>query len=115
MDNHGNAPYTRVKGSLEPGGRFLMVIGNLWQMVAGSWQKATINAGTDDSSMTADDYATLMSLAEQGVLKPVIDSVVPFTQIVEAHRRVEGGHKVGSMVVLVSSDAPLNPESTQLR
>jgi NADPH:quinone reductase-like Zn-dependent oxidoreductase len=99
MDNHGNAPYARVKGSLKPGGRFLMVIGGLGQMLAASWQKATISAGASDSSMTADGYRTLMSLAEQGVLKPVIDSVLPFAQIVEAHRRVDGGHKVGSVVV----------------
>ncbi len=104
MDNHGNAPYARVKGSLKPGGRFLMVIGNLWQMIAGSRQKATISGGTDDSSMTADDYRTLMSLAEQGVLKPVIDSVLPFAQIVEAHRRVDGGHKVGSVVLTFAQD-----------
>ena len=37
MDNHGNAPYRRVKESLKPGGRFLMVIGGLGQMVAASW------------------------------------------------------------------------------
>jgi NADPH:quinone reductase-like Zn-dependent oxidoreductase len=104
MDNHGNAPYARVKGSLKPGGRFLMVIGNLWQMLAASWQKATISAGTNDSSMTADGYRTLMSLAEQAVLKPVIDSVLPFAQIVEAHRRVDGGHKVGSVVVTFGQD-----------
>ena len=99
MDNHGNAPYARVKGSLEPGGRFLMVVGNLWQMLAATWQKATISAGTNDSSVAADRYRNLMSLAEQGVLKPVIDSVLPFEQIVEAHRRVDGGHKVGSVVL----------------
>jgi NADPH:quinone reductase-like Zn-dependent oxidoreductase len=104
MDNHGNAPYTRVKGSLKPGGRFLMVIGNLWQMLAASWQKATISASTNDSSMTADGYRTLMELAEQGVLKPVIDSVFPFAQIVEAHRRVDCGHKVGSVVVTFGHD-----------
>ncbi|HEX2785888.1 MAG TPA: NAD(P)-dependent alcohol dehydrogenase, partial [Ilumatobacteraceae bacterium] len=104
MDNHGNAPYARVKGSLKPGGRFLMVIGNLWQMVAASWQKATISASTNDSSMTADGYRTLMSLAEQGVLKPVIDSVLPFAQIVEAHRRVDSGHKVGSVVLTFGQD-----------
>ncbi len=34
MDNHGNAPYKRVKGSLKPGGRFLMIVGDLWQMLA---------------------------------------------------------------------------------
>ena len=40
MDNHGNAPYARVKGSLKPGGRFLMVVGDLRQMLAASRQKA---------------------------------------------------------------------------
>lgn len=104
MDNHGNAPYTRVKGLLEPGGRFLMVIGGLWQMIAASRQKAVISGNENDSSIDADSYRTLMSLAEQGVLKPVIDSVVPFAQIVEAHRRVDGGHKVGSVVVTFGQD-----------
>jgi NADPH:quinone reductase-like Zn-dependent oxidoreductase len=104
MDNHGNAPYSRVKGSLNPGGRFLMVIGGLGQMLAASWQKATISASAGDSSMTADGYRTLMSLAEEGALKPVIDSVRPFTQIVEAHRRVDGGHKVGSVVLTFGQD-----------
>jgi NADPH:quinone reductase-like Zn-dependent oxidoreductase len=96
MDTHGNAPFARVKGSLEPGGRFLMVIGNLWQMLAAMRQKAVVGGTT---SFTADHYRTLMSLAERGKLKPVIDSVLPFAQIVEAHRRVDSGHKVGSVVL----------------
>ena len=96
MDNHGNAPYARVTGSLEPGGRFLMVIGDLWQMLAATRQRAVVG-GTPSTS--ADDYRTLMSLAERGELKPVIDSVLPFAQIVEAHRRVDSGHKVGSVVL----------------
>jgi NADPH:quinone reductase-like Zn-dependent oxidoreductase len=96
MDNHGKAPYARVKGSLEPGGRFLMVIGDLWQMLAATRQKAVVS-GTP--SISADDYRTLMSLAERGELKPVIDSVLPFAQIDEAHRRVDSGHKVGSVVL----------------
>lgn len=96
MDTHGNAPFARVKGSLESGGRLLMVIGNLWQMLAAIRQKAVVS-GT--ASFTADHYRTLMSLAERGELKPVIDSVLPFAQIVEAHRRVDSGHKVGSVVL----------------
>jgi len=95
MDNHGNAPYGRVKGSLRPGGRFLMVIGNLWQTLAAAGQKATIT-GTATNS---DSYQTLMSLAERRVLRPVIDSLLPFPQMVDAHRRVDGGHKVGCVVV----------------
>ena len=103
MDNHGNAPFARVKGSLKPGGRFLMVIGDLWQMIAASRQKAVISSN-GGSSITADSYRTLMSLAERGVLEPVIDSVLPFAQIVEAHRRVDGGHKVGSVVLTFAQD-----------
>ena len=101
MDTHGNAPYARVKGSLKPGGRFLMVVGDLFQTVASMWQRATIG-GT--SKVSGEVYRTLMSLAEQGVLKPVIDTVLPFEDIVEAHRRVDGGHKVGSIVLTFGND-----------
>lgn len=104
MDNHGNAPYSRVKDSLQPGGHFLMVVGDLPQMLAATWQKATIGPSRNDSSTIAEKYATLMSLAEQGALKPVIDSVMPFAQIVEAHRLVDGGHKVGSVVLAFGED-----------
>ena len=101
MDTHGNAPYTRVKESLKPGGRFLMVVGDLFQTVASTWQRATIG-GT--GKVTGESYRTLMSLAQEGVLKPVIDTVLPFEQIVEAHRRVDGGHKVGSIVLTFGKD-----------
>jgi len=104
MDNHGNAPYARVKGSLKPGGRFLMVIGDLWQMLAASRQKAVISSNESDSSSAANHYRTLMELAERGGLKPVIDSVLPFAQIAEAHRRVDSGHKVGSVVLTFGQD-----------
>jgi NADPH:quinone reductase-like Zn-dependent oxidoreductase len=96
VDNQGNANYARVKGSLAPGGRVLMVYGELWPTVAASWQKAVVS-GTARPS--ADHLRTLLSLAEQSVLKPVIDSVLPFAQIAEAHRRVDTGHKVGSIVL----------------
>jgi NADPH:quinone reductase-like Zn-dependent oxidoreductase len=104
MDNHGNAPYARVKRSLKPGGRVLMVIGDLPQMVAATWQKAVISGSDNDAAISGDSYRTLMSLAERGVLKPVIDSVLPFARIVDAHRRVDGGHKVGSVVLTFGQD-----------
>jgi NADPH:quinone reductase-like Zn-dependent oxidoreductase len=101
MDNHGNASYSRVKGSLKPGGRVLMVNGDLWPMIAAAWQKAVIS-GT--ASISAAHLENLISLGEQGAIKPVIDSVVPFAQIVDAHRRVDGGHKVGSVVLSFDDD-----------
>jgi NADPH:quinone reductase-like Zn-dependent oxidoreductase len=103
MDTHGNAPYARVKGSLKPGGRFLMVIGDLRQLLAARRQEAVI-VGDNDSLISADSLRTLMCLAERGVLKPVIDSVLPFVQIADAHRRVDSGHKVRSVVLTFAQD-----------
>ena len=96
MDNHGNAPYARVKDSLKPGGRFLMVVGDLFQSLASTWHRAVIG-GT--AKVTGERYQTLMTLAETGAVKPVIDAVLPFEQIVDAYRRVDSGHKVGSVVL----------------
>jgi hypothetical protein len=47
-----------------------------------------------------------LELAERGVLRPVIDSFLPFEQIVDAHRRVDGGHKVGSLVLTFGLRTP---------
>jgi NADPH:quinone reductase-like Zn-dependent oxidoreductase len=96
MDNHGSAPYARVKGSLAAEGRFLMVIGDLWQTLGAARRKDVIS-GT--AAASAERFRTLMELTGRGELKPVIDSVVPFERIVEAHRRVDTGHKAGSVVV----------------
>jgi NADPH:quinone reductase-like Zn-dependent oxidoreductase len=101
MDNHGTASYSRVKASLNPGGRVLMVNGELWPMIAAAWQKAVVG-GT--ASISAAHLENLMSLGAQGAIKPVIDSVAPFSQIVDAHRRVDGGHKVGSVVLTFGVD-----------
>jgi NADPH:quinone reductase-like Zn-dependent oxidoreductase len=101
MDSHGNATYQRVKDSLQPGGRVLLVYGELWPMIAASWQKPVVS-GT--ASITADHLNELMSLAERGALRAVTDSVLPFAEIVEAHRRVDTGHKVGSVVLTFGHD-----------
>ena len=75
-----------------------MVVGDLVETLAASRQKATISGTPNDDAITRS-YRTLMGLAEQAAIKPVIDTVLPFTQIVDAHRRVDSGHKVGSLVL----------------
>ncbi|MEQ1901390.1 MAG: NAD(P)-dependent alcohol dehydrogenase [Devosia sp.] len=102
MDNHGNAPYARVKHMLKPGGRFLMVIGDLWQMIEARWSPAVVASGDDnESAVSIESYSELLDLAAKGAIKPVIDRVFPFEQIVEAHRLVDSGRKRGSAVVAV--------------
>jgi NADPH:quinone reductase-like Zn-dependent oxidoreductase len=103
MDNHGNAAYPRIKHLLKPGGRFMMVIlANLREMLR---KDKAVVAVSDDSPTSAENYRRLLELAEQGSLRPVIDSTYPFDQIVDAYRRVDTGHKVGSVVVTVAEAA----------
>jgi len=103
MENVGNAPFSRVEGALKPGGRYLMVIGDLFQMIGGMFNKRVIApaGGSDEDAVNAENFAELMRLAAAGTIRPVIDSTYPFGEIVEAHRRVDTGHKAGSVVVLL--------------
>jgi NADPH:quinone reductase-like Zn-dependent oxidoreductase len=103
MDTVGNAPYSRSKRCLKPGGRFLMVIGDLPQMIMGRFQKGVVGAGAKDSdAINAEVYRLLLELAEAGVLKPVIDTTFPLERIAEAHALVDSGRKRGSVVVTLA-------------
>jgi NADPH:quinone reductase-like Zn-dependent oxidoreductase len=102
MDNHGNAPFSRVKSSLKLGGRFLLVIfDKLSEFVAAKWTRQVIEVTEADGAMTSEAFAQLLALTARGVLKPVIDSTYPFERIAEAHARVDSNRKRGSVVVTV--------------
>jgi NADPH:quinone reductase-like Zn-dependent oxidoreductase len=101
MDNVGNAPYARVRHLLKPGGRFLMVIGDLPQMIMAARQKNVVSSGEADGAFSARNYRRLMELAATGKVRAVIDRTFPLENIVEAHRLVDTGHKRGSVVITI--------------
>jgi NADPH:quinone reductase-like Zn-dependent oxidoreductase len=103
MDTVGNAPFSRVRRSLGPGGRFLMVIGNLFEMIAANFHKRTIvpSAASDRDIFAAESLRHLLSLAQKGEIKPVIDRTYPLERIAEAHAYVDTGRKRGAVVVTV--------------
>lgn len=102
MDNVGNAPYARIRGLLKPGGRFLMVICDLPEMLSTVWRKDVITAGKEDAVLRARYYRELMEMEGAGRLRAVIDRAFPLEHIVEAHRLVDSGRKRGSVVITVS-------------
>jgi NADPH:quinone reductase-like Zn-dependent oxidoreductase len=59
------------------------------------------------------DLIALKLLAGSGDLRPVIDRIYPLTDIVEAHRYVDQGHKKGNVIVTVArqTDPQLIAES----
>ena len=52
---------------------------------------------------SGETLTRIAELVEAGALRPVIDSVLPLEQAAEAHRRVEGGHCHGKVVLAVAS------------
>ncbi|XVJ60666.1 MAG: NAD(P)-dependent alcohol dehydrogenase [Tepidisphaera sp.] len=103
LDTVGATSFAKCKGVLAPRGQFLAVLMGLtefWQMLWTRFVGSRRVRGAIVSEKKAD-LAYLMGLVEEGHLKPVIDGVYSLHDIVEAHRRVDTGRKVGSVVVRV--------------
>ena len=103
VDTVGTAPISRCRRSLKDGGRLLLVLAGLPDMLRGLWvsmtSRHTVIAGP--AGVKRDDLLTLAALAEAGAFRPVIDRIYPFDQIVEAHRYVDTGRKKGNVIISV--------------
>lgn len=103
VDTVGNAPYSRVREALTPGGRLLLVVATLPQLLHAPWvdlkakKKHRVYAGPVTERL--DDLHTLVKMAVAGQFTPLIDCCLPLDLIVTAHARVESGRKRGSVIV----------------
>ncbi len=106
FDTVGDATFAKCETLLKPGGRRLLVVADLPQMLGAALRPRRhgkeILAG--HAKVTTDDLLALKRLAETGQFKPVIDQCYRLDQIVEAHARVDTGRKRGSVVVRVGRD-----------
>ena len=103
VDTAGTAPFSRCKGSLAEGGRLLVVLGSLPEVLRAPLVSLTSTKRIIGGvvSWGVEDLRFLASLAEAGHYRPVIDRRYTFEEMVEAHRHVDAGHKRGNVVVTV--------------
>ena len=97
--------YTR-QDFTQSGERYDVVFDAVGKLLPAEGKKALktggiyINVHADsDGGDKLENLLVLKELIEAGKLKPAIDRVYLFEQIVEAHRYVEQGHKKGNVVI----------------
>jgi len=101
VDAVGNCAFDRCKPVLAPGGRLLLVVGTLGQMIGATiWpSRSGRKVLSGIAKVRAADLDLLKTLAESGAFKPVIDRTYPFARIVDAHAYVDTGRKRGNVVL----------------
>lgn len=101
MDTAGTLPWPRARDHLAPGGRLLMVVSTLVQMLGAILRprRAGLRLLAGEVTETPAAMARLLQLHRDGAYTPVIGQVFEFEDIVEAHRLVSTHHKQGCVVV----------------
>ena len=106
FDTVGSSSFPQARKVLKPGGVYLTTMLSLpilLQMLFSSrsrGQRAKILfAGMREPKLRAKDLRYICDLAAKGELRPVIDSRYPLNEIRRAHGHVDGGHKVGSVIL----------------
>lgn len=104
FDTVGTSTYAQARPALKPGGRFLMAVAGLYEVLFASWiGKSGHTCHAVAASEAPEDIAFLCQLAEQGHIRPVIDHTLPFEAIVQAHERVDSHRKRGALVLHIAS------------
>jgi NADPH:quinone reductase-like Zn-dependent oxidoreductase len=101
LDAIGNCSFARCERALSPGGRLLLVVAGLGQLIGTKLRPARagrkVLAGVNTTR--AEDLSFLAALAESGSFTPVIDRTYALAEIVDAHRHVDTGRKRGNVVI----------------
>jgi NADPH:quinone reductase-like Zn-dependent oxidoreductase len=99
-DTVGASSFYRCHPILNEGGRYLAIASDLMGMLARP--RGTKRSIGGPASERPEYISEIARLAEAGVLRPVVDAVYRFRQLVQAHEHVDTGRKRGNVVVTVA-------------
>ena len=105
VDTTATAPWARVRNSLTPSGRLLVISGSLGDMLRAVFvsRKNGRKLAVGVANGSAENLRFLVDLVEAGHFKPLIERSYPLDQIAAAHAHVDTGRKKGSVVISVVS------------
>ena len=101
FDTVGVTTFAAAKPALSEHGVFLPLNGAFREMMQALFTSRSRGKRVKYavSGNTREGLEHTVKLVESGALKPVLDGVYPLAEIAAAHRRVEGRHKRGSVIV----------------
>lgn len=106
LDAVGTSSYARARHALSPHGRYLTtvpsarVLGQMLVTRLRPGRRATLaTTGLRPVDAKRTDMVHLLDLAARGVLRAVVDRVLPLAGAVEAHRYVDTGRKRGAVLL----------------
>lgn len=103
VDAAGTAPFSRSCRVLSSGGRLLLVLASLTEMIKAPWVGIT-NTRKVIAGPVAErpEYLhQLGQIAAAGEFIPVVDRCYPFEEMRAAHRYVDTGRKRGNVVICI--------------
>ena len=108
IDAVGKSPFGACVRKLAPGGRYVLANPRLGQLIRGvviGWRgRGRVLAGSAEER--AGDLEHLCRLASRGELRVIVDRTYVLDEIVDAHRYVDTGTKIGNVVIAVGPPRP---------
>lgn len=110
FDTVGKTSISRSSRSLRPDGTYLLATFGLPMLLQMLWRSRISGQNFEFGTLKekTEDLIFLKDLIEAGAIRPVIDRCYPLEQAAEAHRYVEAGHKVGSVVITIENNTSVH-------